>query len=348
MQRNADCSLCQRPRRAFFCARCTSDLLQQRRTMLAALQADVAVLRKKTEFALNSKSGLVDAERRLSACMDKVEVMAQRVMKTRERLCSERIELVERASAVEKRSEMVERAHARLQKQQATAHNLHVPVLQCLDIQVAWTKDTAARVRGNTIRDLFTLFGLRADADGPTTPKSKFFRSIASLPLPISGRYEIVPPEVVAAALGKVIHLLTIVAKYVQLSFPHPMVLNGSFSTIGNTSEGAGCHTLYPDGSVGFDRGVAMLHENILHLASSQGVDVSSLHRTDILGNLLQISSAPTLGTIVDTSSNSDTASAARSRQSTKTRSQQSAFLLENSQTLDASAEILPEYSMVQ
>ncbi|KAJ0410938.1 hypothetical protein ATCC90586_004291 [Pythium insidiosum] len=126
MQRNAECSLCQRPRRAFFCARCTSDLLQQRRTMLAALQADVAVLRKKTEFALN----------------------------------------------------------------------------------------TAARVRGTKIREVFALFGLRVDSDSATSSSNtKYFRSIASLPLPISGRFEIVPPEVVAAALGKVIRLLTIVAK---------------------------------------------------------------------------------------------------------------------------------------
>ncbi|KAJ0406821.1 hypothetical protein P43SY_008843 [Pythium insidiosum] len=214
MQRNAECSLCQRPRRAFFCARCTSDLLQQRRTMLAALQADVAVLRKKTEFALNSKSGLVDAERRLSVCMDRVEVMAERVMKTRERLCTERIELVERTSAFEKRSECVERAHDRLQQEQARASALHLPVLQCLDIQVAWTKDTAARVRGTKIREVFALFGLRVDSDSATSSSNtKFFRSIASLPLPISGRFEIVPPEVVAAALGKVIRLLTIVAK---------------------------------------------------------------------------------------------------------------------------------------
>lgn len=47
------CALCTRRRSVFYCPRCTSDMLQQRRTMLVALQADVAVLRKKTEFALN-------------------------------------------------------------------------------------------------------------------------------------------------------------------------------------------------------------------------------------------------------------------------------------------------------
>lgn len=53
MECKAQCALCTRKRSVFYCPRCTSDMLQQRRTMLAALQADVAVLRKKTEFALN-------------------------------------------------------------------------------------------------------------------------------------------------------------------------------------------------------------------------------------------------------------------------------------------------------
>lgn len=53
MESKTQCALCTRRRSVFYCPRCTSDMLQQRRTMLAALQADVAVLRKKTEFALN-------------------------------------------------------------------------------------------------------------------------------------------------------------------------------------------------------------------------------------------------------------------------------------------------------
>lgn len=59
----AECALCRSRRRDFCCAQCTSDMLQQRRTMLAALRADVAVLRKKSAFALNVRRG-----RRLPTC----------------------------------------------------------------------------------------------------------------------------------------------------------------------------------------------------------------------------------------------------------------------------------------
>lgn len=53
MQRGKNCALCRRERHVFYCAQCTNDVLQQRRTMLSALQADVAVLRNKSESALN-------------------------------------------------------------------------------------------------------------------------------------------------------------------------------------------------------------------------------------------------------------------------------------------------------
>ncbi|RLN15215.1 hypothetical protein BBJ28_00012550 [Nothophytophthora sp. Chile5] len=84
----SECALCRRQRAAFSCSHCTSGMLQQRRTMLAALQADVAVLRKKTEFALNSRSSVVEAELQLDRRLKAVEQLAERVMKTRERLCS--------------------------------------------------------------------------------------------------------------------------------------------------------------------------------------------------------------------------------------------------------------------
>ncbi|POM76671.1 Hypothetical protein PHPALM_6068 [Phytophthora palmivora] len=325
----SECALCHRRRDVFSCASCTSAMLQQRRTMLAALQADVAVLRKKTEFALNTKHALVDAELRLDKCMKQVEQLAERVMKTREQLCSERIAVVERASKLEERSLQTEEAHHKLQQENQRAESLHVPVLECLDYQVQWADENAAKVRGDRLRELFALFALipeeeiNAESDDEDDPLSGlpderegvseeqrqrkermnvpvFFRTIVGLPLPKSGKYENVPPEVVAAALGKVIHLLHCLVKYLKITYPHPMEFNGSFSTIGNTSEGAGCHTLYPDGSVGFERGVSMLHENVAFLCGCQGVAKSDIHPTDLLGNLLYVYKSPRLGTLCD------------------------------------------------
>lgn len=189
-------------------------------------------------------------------------------------------------------------------------------------------RQNAAKARGEKIRELFAFFSLTpeqnhdqadaddAEVDSPTplglgdaekTPRhppakrpSPFFRTITGIPMPISGRFGNMPPEVAAAAMGKIIHLLHCLIKYLKVTYPHPMVFNGSFSTIGNTSEGAGCHTLYPDGSPGFARAVEMLHENVSFLSSTQGVPSSALHPTDILGNLLEMYQSQRLGTLCD------------------------------------------------
>ncbi|KAF1778200.1 UV radiation resistance protein/autophagy-related protein 14 [Phytophthora cactorum] len=367
----SECALCHRRRDVFSCASCTSAMLQQRRTMLAALQADVAVLRKKTEFALSTKSALVEAELRLDRCMKQVEQLAERVMKTREQLCSERIAIVERTSKLEERTLQMAEAQHKLQQESQRADSLHAPVLECLDYQVQWADENAAKVRGDRLRELFALFALTPeddrnvdegeDEDDPLSglPDERegvseeqrqrkarmnnpvYFRTIAGLPLPKSGKYENVPPEVVAAALGKVIHLLHCLVKYLKITYPHPMEFNGSFSTIGNTSEGAGCHTLYPDGSVGFERGVSMLHENVAFLCACQGVSKSDVHPTDLLGNFLQVYKSTRLGTLCD----NQEANELDSDQSANTDGEATSALLESSQTLDRSVEILPHYS---
>lgn len=165
----SECALCHRRRDVFSCESCTSAMLQQRRTMLAALQADVAVLRKKTEFALSvrqennftmkktdtlllliyysvllllqTKSAIVNAETRLDRCMKQVEQLAERVMKTREQLCSERIAVVERTSKLEERTLQMEEAQHKLQQERQRAGSLHAPVLECLDYQIQWADE---------------------------------------------------------------------------------------------------------------------------------------------------------------------------------------------------------------
>ncbi|RMX66040.1 hypothetical protein DD238_003964 [Peronospora effusa] len=365
----SECVLCHRCRNVFFCASCTSSMLQQRRTMLVALQADVAVLRKKTEFALSTKHVYVNAEIRLDTYMKQVEQLAEKVMKTREQLCSERIAVVQRTSMLEEQTLQIEKAQQKLGQAREQAESIYVPVLKCLDYQVQWADENAAKVRGDRLRELFTLFGLNPEEErnekdeeadllsdlsdvreDVSTEQSQrkvsmttsvYFRTILGLPLPKSGKYENVPPEVVAAALGKVIHLLYCLVKYLKITYPHPMEFNGSFSTIGNISEGAGCHILYPDGSVGFERGVSMLYENVAFLCTCQGVTKSDIHPTDLLGNLLQVYKSPRLGTLCENQEAvSSDLSGSPSQDGVVTPA-----LLENLQTLGGSIEILPHYS---
>ena len=107
--------------------------------------------------------------------------------------------------------------------------------------------------------------------------------TITGLPLPTSGNYDGVPAAVVAAALGRIVHFLVLVSNnYLNItSFPYPMTYNSSFSTIG--SEGATCHTLYPDGSLGFEKGLVMLQTNVEFVCEYQGTP------SDLIGNLAKL-----------------------------------------------------------
>jgi hypothetical protein len=87
MEETFQCELCRQRHTVFYCSHCISEQIQHRKTMLAGLQADVAVLRKKTEYALQIRQSLVEEETKLSSCMLQVEKLTQNVMKTREKLC---------------------------------------------------------------------------------------------------------------------------------------------------------------------------------------------------------------------------------------------------------------------
>lgn len=153
-------------------------------------------------------------------------------------------------------------------------------------------------IRQTRLIELFDLFAIKSNTShtrgGIAGSTSGYCFTITDLPLPRSGQYRLAPAEVIAAALGRVIQLLTLMDRYylpLEFRYRYPMVYNSSFSTIGTDSgEGAGCHTLYPDDSLGFDRGVDMLERNIVDLCQSQGVETQHLFPPhDILGNLQRL-----------------------------------------------------------
>ena len=142
---------------------------------------------------------------------------------------------------------------------------------------------------------MYQLFGLT-----PMKPGQRWVLQIAGLPVPRSGIYTNMPPEVVSAALGRIIHFLMLLQRYLPIVYPHTMQYNSSFSTIGSQmGEGAGCHTLFPDGSAGFDRGVHLLQQNVRYLCLTQGMTEDEIWPSqDLLGNLIKLRHCPTLGQV--------------------------------------------------
>ncbi|ETW01791.1 hypothetical protein, variant [Aphanomyces invadans] len=291
------------------CANCAGSTVQQKRTILMALWADVAVLREKSAHALESKD--------LSSYQIDIQALEDQ-QQERERcqiaLDRERIALAKLKHHIAERQAQLLVAKTRLHGQSTAAGEADDGVdyimeglgrvlrwneQVCTRANVAWQRDGTLQnltaMRRTKVLQLFQLFQLFP------APRLRYFRTIVKLPVPSSGQYEAtehLPPEVVSAALGRMIHLLILLPKYLSpLVYPHPMIFNGSFSTIGEQSgEGAGCHTLYPDGSMGFARGVAMLWQNVAYLCIAQGMMLDELDPVDSLGNLIRLAECPTLG----------------------------------------------------
>ncbi|EQC33687.1 hypothetical protein SDRG_08791 [Saprolegnia diclina VS20] len=276
------------------CANCASSTIQQKRTMLTALRADVAVLREKAASSLKDDApGEPDDDDDMLAQDEARDEAALLTLKGA--LDIERIKLAKMLHMMGKRRDLLAHTKARLAETMpadATGTDMDF-IMQGLHRVSRWNEQNLVAVRRTKVLQLLQLVKV-IPAD-----KSPFFRTIMHLPLPISGRYEGLPPDVVAAGLGRVIHLLLVLPKYLSpLVYPYPMVHNGSMSTIGRetSDEGAGCHTLYPDGSLGFERATQMLEHNVLYLCVSQGMVLADLHVSDMLGNLVALSEHPELG----------------------------------------------------
>ncbi|KAH9122054.1 hypothetical protein LEN26_010389 [Aphanomyces euteiches] len=283
------------------CANCTAATIQQKRTMIMALWADVAVLREKAAHALESKEFATvnevgnESESDLQRERERVQAL----------LDKDRIAVTKLKHHIAQRQEEIKQAKARLQNPPTTATEMAVDgseinyVLDGLGRVARWNEQNLAAMRRTKVLQLFQLLQLI-----PSSTRAVHYKTIAKLPLPTSGQYdntissEKLPPEVVSAAFGRLIHLLLMLPKYLHpLVYPHPMIFNGSFSTIGQQSgEGAGCHTLYPDGSIGFTRAVAMLWQNVAYLCINQGMEYNDLSPSDIIGNLIRLSENPGLG----------------------------------------------------
>ncbi|OQS01671.1 hypothetical protein ACHHYP_00418 [Achlya hypogyna] len=275
------------------CASCTASSIQQKRTMLMALRADVAVLREKAASALKDDIASEAEEDDEAAAQDAASQEA-RLLNLKGALDIERIKLAKLHHTLGKRRDLLANTKARLEQLESPASDNDMEyIMQGLERVSRWNDQNLMAVRRTKVLQLLQLVKV-IPAD-----RSPYFRTIMGLPLPISGRFDGIPPEVAAAALGRLIHLLLLLPKYLSpLVYPFPMVFNGSMSTIARepSDEGAGCHTLYPDGSLGFERAVAMLQHNVAFVCVSQGMALADLHPTDALGNLVQLSDHATLG----------------------------------------------------
>ena len=88
------CPLCAKRTVNMYCVSCTSTTLQQRRIALSALQADVAVLRRKSSLVLSER--ISHDNDKVMETFHRIDELKSQLLTLRNVLCTERIQVAQK------------------------------------------------------------------------------------------------------------------------------------------------------------------------------------------------------------------------------------------------------------
>ncbi|ORY90402.1 UV radiation resistance protein/autophagy-related protein 14 [Syncephalastrum racemosum] len=110
------------------------------------------------------------------------------------------------------------------------------------------------------------------------------------------------PLEELNATIGHVIHMLTLIVRYLGIKLPYTLLYRGVYPYARDANADARLkstrHPIFLD-SQNFKRftlGMGMLNYDIAYLCYTQGVSISMAHVTYTLRNLMAACQAPQLG----------------------------------------------------
>lgn len=220
------CPCCKLDKTTFCCASCVANRVQKSTTTRNALSADVQVLKNQIKSKLEAYEDSQDAP-----LVQTLAKLNDEFVKAREYVCNASIHVAHRETMLEEMLDTHRHTMHQLVLRQHQFDSIRQPVLDGLDRLYQWHQKDLSSTTMTKIREMFTLLGMNA------TALSGKVITIANLPLARSGHFDQIPPPVVAAALGRIVHLLVIIAEYTGILYPYSMSFNSSFSTIGDESE---------------------------------------------------------------------------------------------------------------
>eukprot|EP01119_Soliformovum_irregulare_P000830 TRINITY_DN10615_c0_g1_i1.p1 TRINITY_DN10615_c0_g1~~TRINITY_DN10615_c0_g1_i1.p1 ORF type:complete len:360 (+),score=59.25 TRINITY_DN10615_c0_g1_i1:11-1090(+) len=131
----------------------------------------------------------------------------------------------------------------------------------------------------------------------PLNPVSETECAIVNIILPnLYSSWPALPPEILAAALGYLVHLHTVMIGYLDVCLPYRMEFSGSRSKIWRENITTKQYVLFNQIESEFRIALEMLNWNVIHLCISQGMMVSTESSEKTLPNLLTVLRSPHLG----------------------------------------------------
>lgn len=286
------------------CAPCSSKALGAKRAALTRKRASIAKLRAQWLTSLAGASAPLARGGTSSATLSELEHDLEAVRKSlrvaRSRLCAERVAEAERRMALEeRRAQLVRRrenlAARRTQLDLGTGNcggsaAFAGPVLHGLRWHLQQTLDTLAALQRRRARQLLDLMRVKVGAMLP---------SIGGLPMPRISDCQLLPANVVAAAIGYTVLLVDLLARSCfATQLPFALSFNGSRSLVCSRRDTA-LLVLAPDSSTSFKRAIRLLQCDAMHLLRCTRASVPSSGSVDcevllsVLDSVASFATAP-------------------------------------------------------
>jgi hypothetical protein len=292
------CNVCKTRERASPCWRQCSQKIIQRRQELSRLAMALQFKKKEKEALQRRVEELLAARNRQNLLVVKRERVHHRVQKAKEKMAKQRKWLEEEGKQIvdlrvrnQEKSKRLKEAIFQLEN---TKHRLfgtheYKSGLSELKREARLRADEVVRRRKELTLELFTLF--------PVLPLNESQCRIVNIMLPNNGDYSTIQPIALASGLGYIVHIVKILAIYLDVSLPFCMDSCGSNSTIYSKYNGKRYPLFRRAGEEReFGMAIRALLINIAFLCSSQGLVLTKAQYPQILLNLRRLLQSRHLG----------------------------------------------------
>lgn len=285
------------------CAPCGDSTLLPLYQKLERLQDENNRMRKQCERGLMMTKSLSSNHTKGLTTLEEMKQLQVSIMRKRLNIISDRIKLHKLRNRVISRQNELDARQKSLQANRVAQSKAEKILIGGLGSYSHWLQKRMVHLRQERVHQIFDIMKLRATLPPNAIDRYYYHRlgyisTIGQIPLPDLVRCEGAPPEVLAAALGRIVQLLLVLKRYIYAPIPYPVSLCGSFSTIDcRKRDGAESQLLYPDESLGFRKGLDMLQDNVVFICVAQGMDKESLlPKEHMIGNLIQMGQYTHLG----------------------------------------------------
>jgi len=264
-------------------------LIDQKISRLKEVRKNVQVIREEKVVAtILERKKIPNFQIQKDLCHERIKDLKQRISNLQKSIKQDRLEIEKLKIHNQERKMNLINSKTKLETLFNSMNEKETSSLRFLQEENRKFFEKLAKYRKYLIAEFFSFF--------PLNPHSERECAIINIKIPNSSTdWANFPTEVMAAALGYLVHMLNIIIMYLDLCLPYKMKFFGSHSLIWRDGSSRK-YILNNNNERDFKVALEMLNWNVIHLCIYQGVNINLDKYEEILLNLLAVIRSPYLG----------------------------------------------------